>query len=144
MPKILKFSRATLLEINRLAQSAPIHKIVRGKNYLYFALQPTQEIVSLKSLCQKPNLRCYSVKNFKGSIIGYVVQLRKTPEDINISEFGVSIFYSKPKKIEKTEKINYKYRNLKVSFSDTKFRSISFGSMDHFFSVKWRSNNPVD
>jgi len=144
MAKILKFNRATLAEINRLAQFAPPHKIVQGKNYLYFALQPTQETISLKSLCQKPNLRCYAVRNFKGSIIGYVVQMGKTPEDLGINEFGVAIFFSKKPKVKGPEKINYEYRNLKVSFSDTKFRIISLDGVDAFVSVKWRSNNPVD
>ena len=144
MPKILKLNRATLKEINRLAQSAPSHKIIQGKNYLYFALQPTQEAVSLKSLCQKSNLRCYAIKNFKGTIIGYVVQLGKKPEALSINEFGVAIFYSKKSKAKNPEKVCYEYRNLRVSFSDAKFRILSLDFKDYFVSVKWRSNNPVD
>jgi hypothetical protein len=137
------FSRSTLREIEQVAQSAPFKKIVQGKNYLYFSLQPTQEEITIKAVYKKPHLKCYAVKNFKKSIIAYIVQLSKKPQDICIHEFGVAIFYSKVSKA-KNKKVNFDYKNLKVPFSDAKFRIIALDSKDYFVSVKWRSNNPTE
>ena len=130
-------AKTTIKEINRLARSAPTHRIIQGVNYLYFSLQPTQEEIKLKTLCTKPNLRCYSVLNFKGSIIGYVVQFGKKPVDLNIDALGVAIYYSKSGECPT-------YKKLSIPFFDSKFRVLLLDSKDYFVSVKWRSNNPTE
>jgi hypothetical protein len=136
-------TKKLLTELGKIAETAPPHNIVRGKNYLYFSLAPTQEAISTKEICNKPNLKCYAVRNFKNSTIGYLALLGKKPDNMTLNEFGVALYFSKVGKGKDLKKANLQYRKPNVTFSDAKFRVLSFDNKDYFCSVKWRSNNPV-
>lgn len=118
-----------LHEINQIIREAPIHKIVRGKQYLYFSIQPTQEQLVMQEIHRDNNITCYAIRNFRENIVGYCVDYNGTPK-IAPEELGIGIFY--------TEKV--KYRGLTKLFSDQKFRLFGFDDGDYFASVKWRSN----
>jgi hypothetical protein len=129
----INFPKLKLLQINELARLASPRQIVLNKGYIYFVIQNTQEDVSLKSLVKTKTIQCYSVLNFRGVIIGYIVRYNKKPF-LNVNEFGASIFYSKAKD----------YKKVKVQFHDQKFRLLSYDTKDFFASVKWKSNNPTE
>lgn len=132
--KAPSFPKQKLEEIKTISKNAKPHITVQGNGYLYFSIQPTQEDISLKSIAKEKNVSCYSVLNFKGTVIGYVVLLKKKPLLLNIEEFGAAIFYTKADI----------YKKAKIIFSDQKFRVIAFDSNDIFVSVKWKSNNPSE
>jgi hypothetical protein len=129
----INFPKIKLLQINELARLASPRQIVLNKGYIYFVIQNTQEDISLKSLVKTKTIQCYSVLNFRGVIIGYIVRYNKKPF-LNVNEFGASIFYSKAKD----------YKKVKVQFHDQKFRLLSYDTKDFFASVKWKSNNPTE
>lgn len=129
----INFPKIKLLQINELARLASPRQIVLNKGYIYFVIQNTQEDISLKSLVKTKTIQCYSVLNFRGVIIGYIVRYNKKPF-LNVNEFGASVFYSKAKD----------YKKVKVQFHDQKFRLLSYDSKDFFASVKWKSNNPTE
>jgi hypothetical protein len=139
-----QLTKVITTEINQIAASPNSHLIVQGANYLYFSMQPTQEIVTFKEICRRPNIKCYAVRNFKGATIGYTVLLAQKPLELKMDEFGAAIFFSPLGKAKDLKKSNLQYKRLQVPFSDAKFRIISFDSKDFFVSVKWKSNNPVD
>jgi hypothetical protein len=141
----LTFTKALQSEINQIAQSAPIHKIIQGKTYLYFSLQPTQEEIQFKEICRSDSIKCFEIRNFKNTMIGYLVLLGKPPEFMNLHEYGAAIYYTKVLgKVQDLKKAGLKYSKIKVCFSDAKFRVMAFNSKDFFVSVKWKSNNPLE
>ena len=121
-------------EIYKIARCVDPPKIVLGEDYLYFAIQTTQEEISLRLLAKNSKIECYAVKNFKNANIGYIIRTQGKPK-INANEFGAALFYSKEPK---------KYKRIKVLFSDSKIRVLSFDAKDFFVSVKWKSNNPIE
>jgi hypothetical protein len=119
-------------EVKQIAQRTDPQKIVRGKNYVYFSIQPSQEEVTFARLGRRGKLTFYSVNNFRSAVIGYLVCYREA--QIQATEFGVAFFYSKKQS----------YQKLKVDFSDSRFRLLSFDSKDYFASVKWKSGNQTE
>ena len=141
----LTFTKALQAELNLIAQSAPAHKIIQGETYLYFSLQATQEEIQFKEICRSTSIRCFAIRNFKNTMIGYLVLLGKPPEFMNLHTFGASIFYTKiTGKVLDLRKAGLTYKNIKVCFSDAKFRVMSFDGKDFFVSTKWKSNNPLE
>jgi len=118
-------------ELRQVAQHVESQRIVRGSCYVYFSIQPSQEEIQICFLFSQKNIDCFVVKNFKNNIIGYLILYKKEPL-IKSSEFGSAFFYS----------AKASYKKMKVEFSDSKFRIISFDASDYFFSVKWKSINP--
>lgn len=140
----LTFTKALQAEINDLSRSAPPCKLVHGGNYLYFSLQPTQEEIKFKEICRVSLLKCFEIRNFKNTMIGYFVLFGKPPEFLNLHEYGAAIFYNKiVGRVPDLRKAGLQYKNIKVCFSDAKFRVLSFDKKDVFISTKWKSNNPT-
>ena len=125
-------SKLLEIEIKQIAQRTDPQKIVRGKNYVYFSIQPSQEEVTFLGLGKRGKLNIYSVNNFRGATIGYLVSYRDA--QIRATEFGVAFFYSK----------RQSYQKLRVDFSDSRFRLLSFDAKDYFASVKWKSGNQTE
>jgi len=123
-----------LEEVRRIAKAAQPHGIVRGKTYLYFCVQPSQEQVVFQTILKKRLMQIIAVYNYKDQIIGYVVQFGAKPVlDISSTGEGVAIFFSKE---------DGKHQNVKpkVIFTDQKLRVLSFDNQDFFVSVKWKSS----
>jgi hypothetical protein len=129
------------VNLEELAQfsklSGPGH-ILKGANYLYFSIQPTQEKVSYRKLYKDKNLTGFSVLNFKGSIIAYLIVYEGKAHRTTIDRdmMGAALFYSAGPGA---------HTKSKVAFSDSKFRVLTFSTpavKDYFFSVKWKSMNP--
>jgi hypothetical protein len=127
-------------EILKVAQTSPAHKLIHGKAYLYFALTPTQENITVHEVAKKtPYVHCLAVKNFKKVTIGYLVLLSKKPKHLALHEYGAAIYHSK---IPPGKEPDMSYAKLELVYSDAKFRILAFDKTDSFISVKWKSSNP--
>jgi hypothetical protein len=128
-------SAPVLAEIREVVQKAKPFHIIKGKTYLYFSVQPTQEAVVFQQIIKKRLLGVVAVYNYKDTIIGYLVEFKKKPYlDISKNAEGAAIFFS-----GKTA-----HTNPKVLFSDHKLRILAFGDQDFFISVKWKSNQALE
>lgn len=129
--KVVKEKISVFDEIRGLVKKAKPFHIVKGKAYLYFCVQPTQETIVFQQILKKRNLSVAAVYNYKDNIIGYLVEFpnQKPHLDISKGAEGAAIFFS--------DKLDH--RKPKVVFADQKLRILNFGQ-DYFISVKWKSN----
>ena len=128
-------SASVLSEIREVVQKAKPFHIIKGKTYIYFCVQPTQEAVVFQQILKKRLLGVVAVYNYKDVIIGYLVEFKKKPHlDISSNAEGAAIFFS--------QKIAH--MKPKVLFSDHKLRVLAFGTQDFFISVKWKSNQALE
>ena len=123
-------------EIRGVVKKAKPFHIVKGKTYLYFCVQPTQENIVFQQVMKKKNLSIAAVYNYKDSIIGYLIEFLKEKPHLDISKGaeGAAIFFSK----------RVKHTKPKLVFADQKLRVLAFPEGDYFISVKWKSNQAVD
>jgi hypothetical protein len=123
-------------EVREVVKRAKAFQIVKGKSYLYFCVQPTQEAIVFQQVLKKRLLNIVSIYNYKDNIIGYLIEfpIEKPHLDISKTGEGAAIFFS--------EKIEHK--KLKLAFADQKLRVLSFDDQDFFVSVKWKSNQMVE
>lgn len=129
-PKVSVFD-----EVRGVVKKAKPFHIVKGKAYLYFCVQPTQETIVFQQVLKKRNLSVAAVYNYKDTIIGYLIEFpgKKPHLDISKGAEGAAIFFS--------DKIEHRKPNL--VYADQKLRILSFGQ-DYFISVKWKSNQAVE
>lgn len=123
-------------EVRGVVKRAKPFHIVKGKNYLYFCVQPTQEGIVFQQVLKKKLLSIAAVYNYKDSIIGYLVEFptKKPYLDISKGAEGAGICFTT--KMEHTKP--------KLVFADQKLRVVSFENNDFYVSVKWKSNQAVD
>jgi hypothetical protein len=117
-------------EIRKIGKLAKPYHIVKGSDYIYFCVQPTQDNMVFQQTITKPNLSLISIYNVRDNIVGYLVKYKGKPF-LNISENaeGVGIFFTD----------NMTYKKPKVLYSNQKVRVLQFGSKDFYVSIKWKT-----